>query len=75
MGADDGVRRAGSQQGKDVRHVGEQDVGDVRGEAQRQFLRPDSQVVVVPNGGKLEIPAAGEVQQQGVVPHGQDAQL
>ena len=50
-------------------------MGNVRGKTQRQFLLPDSQVVVVPNGGKLQISASGEVQQQGIVPHGQDAQL
>lgn len=75
VGADDGVRRAGSQQGEDVRHVGKQDVGNVRGEAQRQFLLPDSQVVVVPDGGELKIPAAGQVQQKGIIPHGKDAQF
>lgn len=75
MGANDGVRRAGGQQGEDVRHVGEQDVGNFRGEAQRQFLRPDPEVVVIPHGRELKIPATGKVQQQGIVPHGQDAQL
>ncbi len=75
VGADHGVRRAGLQQGEDVRHMGEQDVGDGRGEAQREFLRPDPHVVVVPHGGKLELSAARQMEKKGVVPHRADAEV
>ena len=47
---------------------------NIRGKTQRQFLRPDSQVVVVPDGRELQLTASGKVQQQGIIPHGQDAQ-